>query len=214
MTEITCDVVKDLIPLYVDGALSDDSKRLVEKHLLSCKTCNDYYDMMKKDVLHSTIPGKIEDNVIKSIRRKINVSKFITAVSSACIVALVCGILFYSVCVRESYIPYEESQIFVENGILKSDNNYVNYSGYEISEDGKELFIYLSTTPYKKLTFSHNDTMELLHLANETPESYSRIFYLSEKYAKEFHNHKESILNENHDDVVEDSVLIWESAGL
>ena len=212
MTKITCDVVKDLIPLYVDDALSNDSKLLVEEHLQTCKVCSDYYDAMKEDFLHSSTTEKREENAIKSIRKKINVNRLITAVSSACIVALVCGAIFYGVCIRESYIPYDESKIHVEDGILKSDNNYYRFYGYEMSEDGKDLFIYLSTTPYKKMMFSHNDTTELLHLANETPEQCNRIYYLSEKYAKEFHNQKKSIINENHDEVVEESTLIWEDA--
>lgn len=36
---MNCDVVKDLIPLYIDGCCSDESKIIVEEHIKSCNTC-------------------------------------------------------------------------------------------------------------------------------------------------------------------------------
>ena len=49
MANITCEVIKDLLPLYVDGVLSEDSRKLVEEHLQSCKECREYYDNLKDD---------------------------------------------------------------------------------------------------------------------------------------------------------------------
>ena len=40
--KITCNVIKDLLPLYKEELLSDDSKILVEKHLETCNTCKEY----------------------------------------------------------------------------------------------------------------------------------------------------------------------------
>lgn len=34
-----CDVIQDLIPLYVDGCCSEESARLVEAHLETCEGC-------------------------------------------------------------------------------------------------------------------------------------------------------------------------------
>ena len=47
MADITCDVVKDLLPLYVDDVLSLDSKKIVKEHLLACSECTDYYHMLE-----------------------------------------------------------------------------------------------------------------------------------------------------------------------
>lgn len=35
----SCDVVRDLLPLYVDGACSDESRALVEEHVRTCPAC-------------------------------------------------------------------------------------------------------------------------------------------------------------------------------
>ncbi len=36
---ISCEVIKDLLPLYHDGVCSDESKAMVEEHLASCDEC-------------------------------------------------------------------------------------------------------------------------------------------------------------------------------
>jgi uncharacterized protein YbaR (Trm112 family) len=39
MMDISCEVVRDLLPLYHDGVCSDDSRALVEEHLKGCPAC-------------------------------------------------------------------------------------------------------------------------------------------------------------------------------
>lgn len=34
--KISCDVIKDLLPLYIDDILSNDSKNLVDEHIEEC----------------------------------------------------------------------------------------------------------------------------------------------------------------------------------
>ena len=44
-----CDVIKDLMPSYIDNLLSEDSQGLVEEHLAECETCKAYYETLKGD---------------------------------------------------------------------------------------------------------------------------------------------------------------------
>lgn len=37
--KVTCDVIRDLLPLYLDGVCSEDSRQLVEEHLQTCESC-------------------------------------------------------------------------------------------------------------------------------------------------------------------------------
>ncbi len=39
MKEINCNIIKDILPLYVDGVVSDDTKEIVEEHLEHCEEC-------------------------------------------------------------------------------------------------------------------------------------------------------------------------------
>ncbi|MBQ8508376.1 MAG: zf-HC2 domain-containing protein [Clostridia bacterium] len=41
-----CDVIRDLLPLYVDGVCSDASRALVEAHLVECEDCRRLFEAM------------------------------------------------------------------------------------------------------------------------------------------------------------------------
>lgn len=37
--KVSCEIIKDMLPLYYDDVCSDDSKRMVEEHLVGCHSC-------------------------------------------------------------------------------------------------------------------------------------------------------------------------------
>ncbi len=43
---MNCDIIKDLIPLYIDGVCSDESRYTVETHLTKCEDCKALYEAM------------------------------------------------------------------------------------------------------------------------------------------------------------------------
>lgn len=45
-----CDIVKDLMPLYIDDLLSENSKKFVEDHINSCESCKNYYDKLSSEI--------------------------------------------------------------------------------------------------------------------------------------------------------------------
>ncbi|MBR5336861.1 MAG: DUF4825 domain-containing protein [Lachnospiraceae bacterium] len=47
MSDIQCEVIRDLLPSYVDGLTSDVSNRLIEEHLKECEGCRSIYTSMK-----------------------------------------------------------------------------------------------------------------------------------------------------------------------
>lgn len=55
-----CDIVIDLIPLYIDDAASDGSRELVEKHVKNCKECKRVLDISKSPLLKEK---EIEESV-------------------------------------------------------------------------------------------------------------------------------------------------------
>ena len=44
---MNCDIVKDLIPLYIDGCCSNESKNVVEEHIKNCGDCKKLFEDMK-----------------------------------------------------------------------------------------------------------------------------------------------------------------------
>ena len=58
---VSCDIIRDLLPLYVDGALSDASAELVREHLRECHPCRLNYHQLKP-VIKATLPPPINPN--------------------------------------------------------------------------------------------------------------------------------------------------------
>lgn len=43
MKDANCEVIQDLLPLYVDGCCSEGSRLVVEEHLMDCRECGQIY---------------------------------------------------------------------------------------------------------------------------------------------------------------------------
>lgn len=57
-----CNIIKDLIPMYIDECCSDESKNAVQAHLSSCPLCRELYESMRKDI--GTIdPAPVPKNI-------------------------------------------------------------------------------------------------------------------------------------------------------
>lgn len=44
---MNCNIVRDLIPLYIDGCCSEESKKAVEEHMKECDDCKKLFEDMK-----------------------------------------------------------------------------------------------------------------------------------------------------------------------
>ncbi len=68
MKEMNCNVANDLIPLYVDDILSEDSKVMLEEHMKTCSECKEVAEKMKNDL---PIVEDKDINPFKKLRKKI-----------------------------------------------------------------------------------------------------------------------------------------------
>lgn len=66
MNEANCNVIQDILPLYLDNAVSEDTAKMVEEHLHTCKECMEYKKKMEADIVVT------ENNEGKKLLRKIN----------------------------------------------------------------------------------------------------------------------------------------------
>lgn len=82
MYDIPCDIIRDLLPLYVDDVCSEQSKKMVEEHISWCQDCQHYYESLQKELPQITLPEddsgsvsqeslQIDVRFIKNIRKKI-----------------------------------------------------------------------------------------------------------------------------------------------
>ena len=68
-TKLNCDIVRDLLPSYVDGLTSETTNEAVNEHLKECPECTEALKRMKEPEKTDSEP-KAEVNYLKKIRRR------------------------------------------------------------------------------------------------------------------------------------------------
>lgn len=89
-------VIKDLIPSYIDGITSPESNQLIEEHLMACDSCRQYYEEMKAGMAVNQKKEIKKIDPLKKIKRR-NRKKIILSVVATAAVLIVCyvGTLLY-----------------------------------------------------------------------------------------------------------------------
>ena len=68
--KMSCEMIKDLLPLYLDGVCSNDSKSAVEEHLAVCENCK-----AELQAMQSSLPIKTAERNLSEAEAVINLSK-------------------------------------------------------------------------------------------------------------------------------------------
>lgn len=88
-----CDIIRDLLPLYEDGALSESGARAVSAHLAACPACRDYRARVEGDsVARAPRTAAPETMELRAVARKIRRRNILIAVFGA--VLFVWAVLF------------------------------------------------------------------------------------------------------------------------
>ncbi|WP_271400151.1 zf-HC2 domain-containing protein [Salinicoccus roseus] len=140
MKIVSCYVIQDFIPLYLEEMLSEDSKILVETHLDECEECRKYLNELQ---IAETSPFPVETDIhpLRKIQTTLRKKKWQTIVCSVLITLLI-GILTIFFMTAPEYLPYSEKTVSVSettNGLVLSAFND-EVAGYDIesypSENG------------------------------------------------------------------------------
>ena len=86
-----CNIVKDLLPLYIDGAVSEDSRKLVEEHTALCEDCGKACREMML-ALPENRETAVEQNVLKKAAKKLRRKHMLRGMLLT-LVGLILGIL-------------------------------------------------------------------------------------------------------------------------
>ncbi|MHB8073179.1 zf-HC2 domain-containing protein [Desulfosporosinus fructosivorans] len=69
--KISCEIIKDLLPLYHDGVCSNDSKTMVEEHLAYCDSCKAELQAMDDELpLNNAEQNLNEAEAVKKLSRR------------------------------------------------------------------------------------------------------------------------------------------------
>lgn len=221
MNKISCPVIRDLLPLYVDEVVSKDTKNMVEAHLQHCEACRREYDMMKRDVV---IPTENKASILKKMNKKWRNKKFMISFASVFATLVILFGVFVYVAYHEKVVPYSKGLIEIN----KQDDKKItwlyhgkSYSGVnemlpvsiEINGEKKNVsFIYFTET------IAESPKRDLFNIAKDAKQNYKGTFSESEKidaiYYVKFDWEEKDMSNKSSESfwesLVKKGTLIWE----
>lgn len=144
-----CEIVKDLLPNYIDRITSNESKIFIEKHMENCSKCKDIFNNMKKDIEKENNNLKKEVKYAKKYNRKIKFLIFI--------IVFILFIIFASTFFRNA--------IIIKN-LSKKASSYINCNNYHMTwssyskEDLVIFDIYYKDGKYLSYFHSYNFSID------------------------------------------------------
>ncbi len=183
MKKISCNIVRDVLPLYLDNVVSDDTKEMVEEHLKICESCRKEADLLQQDVVVPTIKSiqLSEAKMLKSLKARINRKKITISLVSVILAVTAVVSLGFALAFSKSYIPYSNTQFEIVdmNGKIYACyhgncfGGSVSHDPISVEVDGKQknfVIFYTYRTPLDSITSyfenrpSNNE--QLIHLGN------------------------------------------------
>ena len=181
--KMSCNIIEDLLPLYVDDMVSEDSRKLVEEHLKECPACRKMQEEMVKENRLSAVgnrsnsakTSKTEAEALKKIRRRIRKKRIASVVLAVVLVMAAGGIGHYWYYDKETYISWDDANISVKDGKVYSTVNPLGRMKSILSVDQKNMFYMLSETMWTRKQYPSDSGKEneLLSL-KQFQEAYNR----------------------------------------
>ena len=145
---------------------------------------------------------------------------------------MIAAALWYGIFIKESYVPYKDSGIIMDGSTLNVTEDYYGVYG-STAPDQETVFLYLSSTVYTRhhsidkpetiMDFGGVSSIETDEKGYTVKYSTKEVYYVPEKYAKEFkltgHEREGISFPSNAEkaetataDIKKQSVLIWKAA--
>lgn len=125
--KVTCKVIQDLLPLYVDGVCSPDTAALVEEHLKDCEACQEAYHALKEAPAPTPGDGAGKDAAVaqglKKVKSGLRRKRILIGMFATLGGLLVSFGLGLFVTCYHFYVPVEDTVkgVFVVDGQLTVD---------------------------------------------------------------------------------------------
>ena len=205
-----CGIIKDLLPLYVDHVCSDESKELIDEHLLECEKCKSYMDSLREsqdveDVAYDEEKERRKVKMMLGMKKKIVSRNILVAVFTVLILGVACtSVVHY---LKRTTVPIPETkqmEVVYENDDLIlniTDAIWSDASGvrFTLTEDGKSyecVAVAMNTSKWNELISSDKTCSKYTIAYREKgANEIDRVYYSGDGKAPEYPHNGE--LNEN-----------------
>ena len=141
-----CNLIKDILPLYIEDMVSADTREFVSKHLEHCAECHAEFERMQKAT--KFIPDTDPDTDIVPLKR-VKRDLFIKRLQTICFTAiLACAIvtIVFGILTSPKFFPYSDNLLNVidvpdRSVIITFDSEVTGYSCNEVFDNETETAI-------------------------------------------------------------------------
>lgn len=115
MNKISCNIIRDLLPLYVDEVVSQDTRAMMVEHLEQCAECREKYENMKSTVV---IPVEGDIKLLEHFKNAWKKKKIFLVCSTVflTIVIIFCAIAIFKQVQKQS-LQYSQEYVVGQPGI-------------------------------------------------------------------------------------------------
>lgn len=214
-----CNLIQDLLPLYLDGVCSEESKTVVEQHLIKCPNCRKYYSAMRESDEIIIMPPNAEREIQKatsfqSVKKTLFRKQILIAAVSIIVLAVIAFAVISVLKNSVGIVEYEDNiSVSMIDGSLVgrlngSQETYIKIIRTTIEADGQEenyLFYYLSDTKWNDLTTSRQVFSEyVLCPMDKGADQIDRVYYYTGDYTG-----IETMDSDKLQEIINASVLLW-----
>jgi len=172
-----CNIVKDLLPLYIDGLCSEETVRLVEEHLAECNFCKELSEELSVDINMTTQEEEWEKDImpLKKLHGKLRRKSI--------------GLILWSIL----FILFFGATVFLAYGQIskKTVSFEMLYEMYRMQRIGKE-FAEGNIIPLYEILYNgyelQNQESSVLRFVYKSEEEYDMdmLIAIGEKYEQYF----------------------------
>lgn len=129
MNKRECEIVKDLLPNYIDKLTSRETNDFIEEHIQTCEDCKKIYDDMKNEFYKQEKIEKESINFFKKHKKKLNILRTLIGI----LLVILLGLSIYTAKIFKN--NFDETQTMLYKTIKDLEE-----SGYQlvtiVEEDG------------------------------------------------------------------------------
>ena len=206
----SCEIIKDLLPLYVDHVCSDESIELIDQHLLECEKCKSYMNSLREsqDVETAAYDEEKESRKVKMMlrmKKKILFRNILVATFTVLILGAACTSAIHYL--KRTTVPIpgtKQMEVTYENGDLVlniTDAIWSDVSGvrFTLTEDGKSyecVAVAMNTSKWNELISSDKTCSKYtIAYSEKGANEIDRVYYSGDVKDPEYPHNGE--LNEN-----------------
>ncbi|MFJ8099972.1 MULTISPECIES: zf-HC2 domain-containing protein [unclassified Lysinibacillus] len=183
---MNCNIIKDLLPSYIDGICSEDTTKVVEEHLHHCEECRLYLEVMEQPT-NDILPEEVI--IAKAPFKRINKKRRIQVLISILITFIITIIGSFVVqevgAVHNFFFPKNMTTVYVTDD--KEEWNAVYF-------DNKEYFKFDSIFWNKEIVNdANNDGEVLLRIKDANGQVIVDEFHISPGKSKKLEGLKKNV---------------------